>query len=762
MTIQKIFMPKSKNSVPDVAMILRDTSLQIGEACARIEALDGLKKRIGIIRLWPDQAVAEHENVERIRSAAKLIGVDVIELDRNGYILGLPETMVSREDVDFVIHLHFETPKAYDVPSVAAMWNPMNFYFDWGFDIYWANQMSHDIFAWTGSEEIKKMITQERGERVAGAMPLFNHTLAEPIFEPQRRSDFEIFYCGINWEKISGKKGRHDEVLSALDKAGKLAIYGPEVVQGVKVWDGYDCYRGSLPFDGRTVIEKIAGAGACLVFSSDAHKQSGIMSNRLFEGLAAGAVIIGDEHPFIPQAIGDSFIKVPSQLDSKERVEIILNAIKGFKKDPESAYKMASVAQNSFVEKYFLCSQIANLFEAYKNFSNKQKAITVSATQPVVDVVVQACSLSGKAIVTKLQELSAGFGHFANFIIICDKKAHEWMQIHCGHMAAVVPCLEDKYEILTPSDIVRYVKPYLKTQKMWLSTLIESVFYTQFICAAVAFKHRSVGRLGHLLSHTDDRGNIHYDYRAGDIPLERFHDAARSSFIFDSQWLIENISLSRISWRECVRIAELQENGIAIDQPSTITISLKAYEKNLSLGYQEKPISSNAEYASRVGVLRHFSSDSCFIKSYVTLPDDYSFFKSDISISPETKSVFAKILGAGWHNIEPDLVWSSTKKSDLWLKLVPTASKIRFYVAGNPYIPSHAQTIQVLFNMTPVQSVLLQNGEDIVIELNIADTAWRLNELNRVSFEVSEICKLPENINDGRTLGICLKRVEVE
>lgn len=762
MSVKKALISEAPESVADMALTLRDTGLQVDRARARIEALQGLKKRIGVIRLWPDQAVAEHENVERIRSAAKLIGVEVVELDRNGYVLGAPEAMVNRDDVDFVIHLHFETPKAYDVPSIAAMWNPMNFYFDWGFDVYWANQMSHDMFAWTGADEIKKMIAQERGDRVAEVMPTFNHTLAGPIFEPRFLADFEIFYCGINWEKISGKPGRHDSVLRSLDSAGKLAIYGPELVQGVNVWEGYSCYKGALPFDGKTVIKKIAEAGVCLVFSSDAHKQSGIMSNRLFEGLAAGAVIIGDEHPFIPQAIGDNFIKVPSQLDSRERVEIILNALKDLTKNPDVAYRMASRAQDVFVEKYFLCSQLVSLFEAYKTFSDKQDAVISRQAQPIVDVVVQPCGLSGQEIVNKLQEMNRGFGNLANIIVVCEKKSEEWMRRHCGRFATVVPSGEDKYEVLAPADAARHVKLYLKTQKIWFSSLVENVFYKQFICAAVAFKERFVGRLGYLLSHTDEAGGIHYDYRSGDVPLERFHEAGRSSIIFDSQWLIENIGPAKIGWRDCVRIAELQERGIAIDQPSTVTINLKAFEKNLQLGYREKPVPGGVDYVSRIGVSRDFSSDSSSVKSYFSIPSDYTLPMGGIDVSDKAKNIFSKILGAGWYNVEQSQVWSFGKRSDLWIQLPPAATRLRVYMSGNPHTPSHSQSVQVFVNMTLVDTLYSNNGEAIAVEISSSSLPWRSNELNKVTFEVSEASSLPEGANDKRTLGVCIKRIEVE
>ena len=76
----------------------------LADATQRIARLSGVKRTIGIIRMWPEQACAEHECVERLRTAAELVGVRVIELDKCGHIVGTPRQRVAREDVDFVIH----------------------------------------------------------------------------------------------------------------------------------------------------------------------------------------------------------------------------------------------------------------------------------------------------------------------------------------------------------------------------------------------------------------------------------------------------------------------------------------------------------------------------------------------------------------------------------------------------------------------------------------------------------------------------------
>ena len=91
-----------------------------------------------------------------------------------------------------------------------------------------------------------------------------------PEFYPSAsRNDFHtpctkftnLFYCGINWERLSDKKGRHDDMFEQLDQAGFMKLYGPRSFEGKKLWDGFKSYRGEIPFDGISVIEKINDCG---------------------------------------------------------------------------------------------------------------------------------------------------------------------------------------------------------------------------------------------------------------------------------------------------------------------------------------------------------------------------------------------------------------------------------------------------------------------------------------------------------------------
>jgi hypothetical protein len=177
--------------------------------------------------------------------------------------------------------------------------------------------------------------------------------------------DHKIFYAGINWEAISGGKSRHQEVLKRLDKTGMLRIYGPGVFQGVKVWAGYESYVREVPFDGISMVHEIAKAGVALVLSSQAHKNSELMSNRLFESVAAGALVICDENQFAKRFFGDSLLYI----DSRSPVEVITNDIMRHlnwaKSHPEQALAMVEKAQALFREKFTLTHNLRDLYDGF-------------------------------------------------------------------------------------------------------------------------------------------------------------------------------------------------------------------------------------------------------------------------------------------------------------------------------------------------------------------------------------------------------------
>jgi hypothetical protein len=329
--------------------------------------LDPMKfrKKFGVIKLWPDIQVAEDENIQRIKRTAQHLGLECVELNWKGFTLQEPVKKMTADDLDFVIHLHFETPKVYDIFSFHTLWNPPTFFHNWGYQKYSSNLITHDDYLSCGGVKSDHMIVRKMADE-----PMFNAdfltmylSLSEPILEPTT-GNLKLFYIGINWERVNNTKGRFHELLKVLDEKSLIRIYGPKKLQGVRVWEGFENYVSDLPFDGVSCIHAIHEAGICLVLSSDAHRDAQMASNRIYEGTAAGTIVIADENAFIREHFGDSILYIDSTRTPPEIVDQIEKHITWIQHYPEEALKKIRAAQAIFQKKFRLDYSISAIYES--------------------------------------------------------------------------------------------------------------------------------------------------------------------------------------------------------------------------------------------------------------------------------------------------------------------------------------------------------------------------------------------------------------
>ncbi len=557
---------------------LVDVSQPVAAARARLTAISGLHKRFGVIRLWPELQVAEHECIERLRRAAAMIGAQVVDLDR----YSRPLQTADAGELDFILNLHFDSPKCTADISIGALWNPLQFYFDFGFERVWSNQMSHDLFAWTGADQIQRLVAAERGSAAEWMAPL-NHTIAEPLFVPTAKTRYDAFYCGINWERLSARKGRHHEFLSALDRIGRLRAYGPSEMRGVRVWEGFAGYRGPLPFDGHSVVRKAWECGATLVLSSEAHKASGIMSNRFFEAAAAGSVILGDDHPFIRQAAGDAWVQIPQELSDAKRAAFVDDVLADFEKNPGRAVALARAAQSRLIDSYFLCSQIAGLFEAADKLRQRQHApARTPATRKRTDIVVQALGRDAAQLEHYATDLHANFGDAANIIIVAGKESSGLRRIADVTVVDSSAFASDRMlDIISTFNAVRHA---LISQKVIFALGIERYLGNAAAIAAEAFPPNSIGRLGFVAKHHHE-GQEHYTYFS-DINTHDFPDtAAIGSYVFDREWLTENSSRPAFTPKGLTRLAAHSGSPLGISYPTALQVDLIAWQALVDGGH---------------------------------------------------------------------------------------------------------------------------------------------------------------------------------
>jgi hypothetical protein len=327
----------------------------------------GLRGSFAIVKLWPEIKTAEDECIARLKIAATALGLHCFEIHADGRYLEQPERVLKREDVDFVLHLHYDTPKLYDAFSIVALWNPLQFYHEWGYARTSRNLLTHDDFVSCSSKSADDHVARLVRDVPTHLPPTFKlyHSTAD-IVHPPSLGDFKLFYAGINWEAINGGKSRHQEVLKRLDEADAVRIFGPEIFQGVQVWAGYRNYVRGIPFDGISMIDEIHQAGIALVLSSQAHKNAALMSNRLFESIAGGALVICDENAFAKKFFGDALLYIDSRCSIDKIFADIQAHLAWAKANPALALAKIEQAQAIFRADFNLTKNLRDLFSGLR------------------------------------------------------------------------------------------------------------------------------------------------------------------------------------------------------------------------------------------------------------------------------------------------------------------------------------------------------------------------------------------------------------
>lgn len=376
--------------------------------------------RIGVIRYWVGRPAAEHETVERFKKAATLIGHEIVELRADGKTLE-----GERASVDFIINLHFASGKSTDDLTYGALWNPWNFYHGWGFSKTYANQISNDYLISCNANKIDRRFS---GSNVPKIIPqILSHTVPPDFKIPELRSNRKLFYVGVNWEKSSSQHGRHHNLLKKLDNLGILEIYGPKKIGHAKPWEGFKSYKGELPFDGMSVIEKANQVGTVLVLSSRDHLRDEIMTSRFFEGLAGGAAIIGDRHKFLEENFCNSVWQFDDTLSIDDQVTQIVSLLDEINKKPSEAIEKIKIAQSILGEKYNLAIQLNEIaIHAHTEIENRisigaQNATAIVLIQkvlPTLDAFLKSLFAANFRNVVLMSNIELETAHYENVQIV--------------------------------------------------------------------------------------------------------------------------------------------------------------------------------------------------------------------------------------------------------------------------------------------------------------------------------------------------------
>lgn len=330
---------------------------------------------IGVVYTWPGaEPNAEAEFLYRLLST-KIDNFKIVPISVGGFILNNKLQLTTKKLTDncfnFIISIHYEDVKMLDNFYYHTVWNPPENTLQYAqYPFLMENIISNDdflIYDDGGMSNHLKAMLIDSPRNLDDASSLTASFPASAVLEPELGS-YSLFYCGINWEKMIGIQPRHEGLFKLLDQCGDVCLYGPS-----ETWKGYRSYKGKIPFDGFSLVKEAHKCGVVLALSSDFHYRAGAATNRIYEGCAAGAVIISDRNRFITKHFRDSILYIDFD---KENPQKMFNQIKEhldwIKNNPKEALDLARKSQKIFLEKFTLEKQLSTIIA---NHEKRKKAI---------------------------------------------------------------------------------------------------------------------------------------------------------------------------------------------------------------------------------------------------------------------------------------------------------------------------------------------------------------------------------------------------
>lgn len=392
------------------------------------EFADGSPSRgmtIAVVNGWPCLPnTAEVEYIKRFILAAQRIGHTAYEV-------------VTSDDIhacqpDFVLTTHEFTSKLTPYFTIGAMWSPPKFYSEDQRRI--KSILSYDGYL-IGSSHVAQFINAlefSTGVSKPRSDFLFLPTSLRTTFEARPAGDkYGLTYIGVHWDGL-----RHMGLLALLEEAEKINIYGP-----ADSWTDYPkSYRGTVPFDGATVLGTLARHGIALCIHKKEHRRADTPSMRLFEAAAAGCLIIADDIPFARRTLGDSAFYIDMHDSAAVSAARVIEIVDWANRNPALATAMAARSHAIMDEEFsletlvqkccdFVVKSKAEVAQAQKNaveyFARTTNGPNVrDAGRPLIDIIVRT---GGRHLSTLRRALRSvarqTHGHYR--VLLVDYKGRE-------------------------------------------------------------------------------------------------------------------------------------------------------------------------------------------------------------------------------------------------------------------------------------------------------------------------------------------------
>jgi glycosyl transferase family 2 len=288
--------------------------------------------KIAILNAFPNLTFsAEREFINRCVSVLSAFGHDARAVAYSDEINDFGP--------DFVIVSHEFVPKLTDHYTVGLLWSPT-------------------VFSKNEPERLKAIRSWDLAVPCNTITRTFAQDVRFPGFLGRDVSDIDFYpscnefdvatpdasrlslaYVGVHWDGH-----RHSDLLRALTEKVDLHIYGPP-----DAWKHLpNNYRGTIPFDGKSLVRTLNKHGAVLAIHKEEHIAEGTPSMRVFEACAARSLVVTEPLKPIVDIFGDSPVYLDLTKSPDDRASEIAQILQKFREIPGEFQRRVEASHAAF------------------------------------------------------------------------------------------------------------------------------------------------------------------------------------------------------------------------------------------------------------------------------------------------------------------------------------------------------------------------------------------------------------------------------
>jgi hypothetical protein len=180
-------------------------------------------------------------------------------------------------------------------------------------------------------------------------------TVQRTVFKAQIPE--KLFYPGGDISDDTRSKQKYIDVFKKLDQTGYFEVYG----RADRWRHTPKSFRGSIPFDGKSMLKINNKAGVTLILHAKDHLDHGIPTGRIFEAASANTVIISDRNQYVIDNFGDNVLYIDVTQDAPAIFSQIDQHMQWIFTHQQQARQMAERCHAIFMQQFTLEQQLQQL-----------------------------------------------------------------------------------------------------------------------------------------------------------------------------------------------------------------------------------------------------------------------------------------------------------------------------------------------------------------------------------------------------------------